>query len=159
MVIPFFISDYRKSLRDLNRAGVIGTDAQRDGDRKRKRSRTINLVKDLTIHPLYLETSIFLFENTFRGNPQNNHFGTVNAMLGTCALGVLTGGFTGYGLGLIGNRFSSDTVSGAILIGAVIGGIGGGYLGYRYRNQFKSNRGLYYGAAAFFSLSIIAIRF
>jgi len=132
---------------------------------RRRKMRTINLVKDLTLAPLWLGTSIFLREMTYKSNLQNNHFGTVNAMIATTSIGFVTGGLIGYGLGLLFDRIpgkrrdSMSTVIGSMIMTGIITGVIGGYLGYRYRNEFKSDKAIYYGTASLISISIVAIRF
>lgn len=161
---PYYVENIER-LRQMGRIPRLKTWEDRkieyamEKEEKNRKSRKRNLAIKLTIPPLYLGTSIFLREYTFRGNPQNNHFGTFNGMLGLSIVGGLVVGGIGLLVGTSSKSKKFSTVLGPMVFGAVVGIVAGGYLGYRYRSHFKNNRGLYYGATAVFCIPILVIRF
>jgi len=103
---------------------------------------------------VYLGSSIYLREVTYRGRPQDNGFGTANSMLSMGAAGAIGLGYVGALVALSTVHIHGDSYSGAAvaagaaeagaLIGGVVGLVGGMTAGYFARSFFKRNAVAYY---------------
>jgi len=151
---PILRNDYNKALRK---------NKSKPRKRKNKAFTVLNVIKNITLPPLYIGTSLYLREKVYKNNPKDNHFGTFNAIAGPMTLGILTGGYFGAFLSDLpifprGGSSLKRYILGFI-IGGTIGGIIGGMTGYIYREEFKNNRGLYYSASAVICIPILYFNF